>query len=94
MEQIGVYGMKKVAVCLVVLLALYAVFGSLMPDIKAIVASEYGLVGLGQSSGSFVVDSYPVSVHPEDIVVIFITVIAVGWIAVWYPVRYFAKRLL
>lgn len=46
MKRIGVYGMKKVAVCLVVLLALYAVFGSLMPDIKAIVASEYGLVGL------------------------------------------------
>ena len=36
----------------------------------------------------------PVSVHPDDIVVIFLTVIAVGWLAVWYPVRYFAKRLL
>ena len=51
-------------------------------------------MGLGESSGSFVVDSYPVSVHPEDIVVVFFTVIAVGWIAVWYPVRYFSKRLI
>lgn len=55
---------------------------------------RFGLVGLGRSSGSFVVDSYPVSVHPEDIIVIFITVLAVGFISVWYPVRYFAKRLL
>ena len=55
---------------------------------------EYGLVGLGSSSGSFVVDAYPVSVHPEDIFVVLATVICVGWLAVWYPVRYFSKRLL
>ena len=55
---------------------------------------EYGLVGLGSSSGSFVVDAYPVSVHPEDIFVVFATVICVGWLAVWYAVRYFSKRLL
>lgn len=54
----------------------------------------YGLVKLGRTSGSFVVDAYPVSVHPDDIVVIFITVLAVGFVAVWYPVRYFAKRLI
>lgn len=47
----------------------------------------YGFVSLGQSSGSFIVEAYPVSVHPEDIAVIFVTVIAVGWVAVWYPVK-------
>ena len=30
----------------------------------------------------------------DDIVLVFITVILVGWLAVWYPVRYFSKRLL
>lgn len=54
----------------------------------------YGLVGLGRSSGSFVVDAYPVSVHPDDIVIIFFTVLIVGFLAVWYPVRYFARKLL
>lgn len=54
----------------------------------------YGLVGLGRSSGSFIIDAYPVSVHPEDIAVIFVTVLAVGFTAVWYPVRYFAKRII
>lgn len=54
----------------------------------------YGLVKLGSSSGSFVIDAYPVSVHPEDILIIFVTVIAVGFLAVWYPVRYFSRRLL
>jgi len=55
---------------------------------------QYGFVRLGSSEGSFVVDAYPVSVHPTDIVLIFITVVAVGFLSVWYPVRYFAKRLL
>ncbi len=51
----------------------------------------YGLVALGQSSGSFIVEAYPVSVHPEDIAIIFVTVIAVGWISVWYPVKMIGK---
>ncbi|MBR5686718.1 MAG: ABC transporter permease [Prevotella sp.] len=54
----------------------------------------FGIVRLGDSSGNFVVDAYPVSVHFWDIVIIFFTVIAVGWLAVWYPVRYMSKRLL
>ena len=71
-----------------------AVAGILIGLLLCYLQQEYGIVGLGESSGSFVVDSYPVSVHPEDIVIVFLTVIAVGWMAVWYPVRYFAKRLL
>jgi lipoprotein-releasing system permease protein len=55
---------------------------------------QFGLVALGDSSGSFVVDSYPVSVHPDDIFLIFVTVVIVGYLAVWYPVRYLSKRLL
>lgn len=44
----------------------------------------YGLVKLGDSSGSFVVEAYPISVHPQDILLIFATVIVVGWLSVWY----------
>jgi lipoprotein-releasing system permease protein len=55
---------------------------------------QYGLVSLGNSSGNFVVDAYPVSVHYSDVAIIFLTVIAVGWLAVWYPVRYLSRQLL
>lgn len=55
---------------------------------------QYGIVRLGQSEGSFIIDAYPVSVHPWDIIFIFLTVVAIGFLSVWYPVRYFAKRLL
>jgi lipoprotein-releasing system permease protein len=54
---------------------------------------EYGLIALG-SSGSFVVDAYPVSVHASDVLLIFITVLLVGFLSVWYPVRFLSKRLL
>lgn len=74
--------------------AIGAVLGILIGLLLCWLQQVYGLVSLGSSSGSFIVDAYPVSVHPEDIVVVFITVLAVGFISVWYPVRYFAKRLI
>ena len=55
---------------------------------------RFGIVALGSSSGSFIINAYPVSVHPEDIILVFITVLFVGFLSVWYPVNYFAKRLL
>lgn len=71
-----------------------AVVGILVGLLLCWLQQQYGLVRLGSSEGSFVVDAYPVSVHPSDIVLIFITVLAVGFLSVWYPVRYFSKRLL
>ena len=55
---------------------------------------QYGLVSLGKSEGSFIVNAYPVSVHYTDVAWIFVTVIAVGWPSVWYPVRYLSRKLL
>ena len=74
--------------------AIGAVVGILAGLLLCWAQQTYGLVKLGSSSGSFIVDAYPVSVHPEDIILIFITVLVVGFLAVWYPVRYFARRLL
>lgn len=71
-----------------------AIIGILIGLLLCWLQQQYGIVSLGTSSGSFIVDAYPVSVHPEDIIVIFITVILVGFIAVWYPVRYFARKIL
>ena len=71
-----------------------AVIGILLGLLLCWLQQQYGLVRLGSSEGSFVVDAYPVSVHPWDVVIIFVTVVAVGFISVWYPVRYFSRRLL
>jgi lipoprotein-releasing system permease protein len=71
-----------------------AVFGILLGLLLCWLQQTFGLVSLGSSSGSFVVDAYPVSVHYSDVAIIFFTVIIVGWLAVWYPVRSLSKRLL
>lgn len=74
--------------------AIGAIIGILTGLLLCWLQQQYGLVRLGSTEGSFVVDAYPVSVHPWDVVIIFVTVLAVGFLSVWYPVRYFAKRLL
>lgn len=54
----------------------------------------FGWLRLGDSSGNFIIDAYPVSVHAVDVLLIFATVILVGFLTVWYPVRYLSRRLL
>lgn len=71
-----------------------AVIGILLGLLLCWLQQQYGLVRLGDSEGNFVIDAYPVSVHPWDVVLVFLTVIAVGFLSVWYPVRYFSHRLL
>lgn len=55
---------------------------------------EFGFISMGSSAGSFIVEAYPVSVHVGDLVIVFLTVLVVGWAAVWWPVRYLSRRLL
>ena len=74
--------------------AIGAILGIILGLALCWAQQTFGLVKLGSSSASFVVNAYPVSVHPEDVILIFITVLVVGFLSVWYPVRYFAKRLL
>ena len=51
------------------------------------VQQQYGLISMGRSEGSFIVESYPVVVRLWDIVAIFLTVLVVSALVVWYPVR-------
>lgn len=70
-----------------------AVAGIVLGVLLCWLQQTFGLISLG-ASGSFIVDAYPVSVHWEDVVLIFFTVLAVGFLSVWYPVRYLSRRLL
>ena len=58
------------------------------------IQQEYGIVKMGDSEGSFIIETYPVSVYWTDILLILVTVLAVGWLAIWYPVRYLSRTLL
>ena len=71
-----------------------AVAGLIIGLILCVLQQQYGLVKLGSSSGSFIVDAYPLSIRLSDIILVFVTVVAISWLAVWYPVRYLSRRLL
>ena len=74
--------------------AMGAVIGVALGLLLCWLQQEFGFVSLGESEGTFIVNAYPVSVHYSDVLIVFLTVIAVGWLSVWYPVRYLSKRLL
>ena len=77
---------------------LISLFGALSGIVLGLllcyIQQRFGIISLGGGNGSFIVDAYPVSVHVTDVVLIFITVITVGFLSVWYPVHYLTRRLL
>lgn len=76
-----------------IITAFGAVVGIVLGLLLCWLQQQYGLVQMG-ASGKYIVAAYPVSVHYVDVLIVFITVIAVGWLAVWYPVRYMSQKLL
>ena len=74
---------------------LIAAFGTLIGIVIGIVLCliqhHFGIISLGNN---FIVEAYPVSVRFTDILLIFITVLVVGFLSVIYPVKYMSKRLM
>ena len=71
-----------------------ALLGLVLGAVLCWVQQEYGLVSMGDNDGSFIVENYPVSVYLTDILLILVTVLAVGWLAIWYPVRYLTNKFI
>jgi lipoprotein-releasing system permease protein len=44
--------------------------------------------------GTFLIDYYPVQMQLFDFIIVFVTVLIIGLVASWYPVKYFTKRYL
>ncbi len=57
------------------------------------IQQHFGLIKL-KGSGSFVIDAYPVKIEPVDILLIWLTVLLIGWIAARYPVRQISRKYL
>lgn len=77
------------------LISVFGAVGGILSGLLLCWAQQrFGFITLGGGSGAFVVDAYPVSVHVSDVVLVFATVLAVGFLSVWYPVRNLSRRLL
>ena len=71
-----------------------AVAGILLGLFLCWLQQTFGIIALGNSEGTFIINAYPVSVHPWDVVIVFLTVMAVSFLSAWYPVHHFSRRLL
>lgn len=70
-----------------------AIFGLILGYIICWVQIRFELIKLG-SSGSFIIDAYPIKLIWTDFLLIFLTVVSIGYVAAWYPVRYITKRFV
>ena len=74
------------------LIAAYgAIAGIVVGVILCLIQHYFGIISLGNN---FIVEAYPVSVHLTDVLLIFITVLAVGALSVIFPVKYMSKKLM
>ena len=73
-----------------------ALVGVVLGLTLCLVQQEFGILtlGSGANAGAFVVDAYPVSVHWQDVLLILVTVLVIGFLSVLYPVKFFSQRLL
>lgn len=70
-----------------------AVVGLLLGMLVCWLQQTFGFLKL-DSMGSFVINNYPVKMIWTDFVLVLVTVVGIGLLASWYPIRIFTKRYL
>ncbi len=65
--------------------AVGAVVGIIIGTILSFLQEKIGFIKLGPG---FIVENYPVVIQFSDILLVFFTVLVMGFFAAWYPVRY------
>lgn len=75
-----------------------SLFGSIIGVVIGIglcfLQQRFGFISLGQNAGTFIVDAYPVEVEWTDIVIVLVTALSIGFIAVLYPVHFIGRKRL
>jgi lipoprotein-releasing system permease protein len=69
-----------------------AIVGILIGVGLCLLQQHFGFLKFGSSAGSYIIDVYPVSMKLSDIIIVFFTVVLIGYLAVWYPVKYLSKK--
>lgn len=69
-----------------------AFIGILIGVTLCLLQQSFGLIKLGEMSDAFIIDAYPVRVELSDIATVFLTVLIIGFLAAWYPVRYLGNK--
>jgi len=70
-----------------------AVLGVILGVLTCWAQIQFGVIKF-PGNGSFAVSAYPVEIHYSNLILIFITVLLIGFLAAWYPVRYISGKYI
>jgi lipoprotein-releasing system permease protein len=68
--------------------------GLVLGGIIAFLQQRFGIIKLGGGQGNYVVDAYPVVVQALDFLYVLLTVLIIGALTAWYPVRQISRKYL
>lgn len=71
-----------------------AIIGIAGGIILCLLQQKFGLIQLGEAGTSFIIDAYPIHILAGDVIAVFLTVLSIGFLAAWYPVRYLGRKWL
>jgi len=75
-----------------------SIFGAIIGTIAGLAICQaqiaFGFVKLQGGGGSFVIDAYPITIIPLDILLIFCSVVLIGFVAAWFPVKHISEKFL
>lgn len=100
-EDIGIYralGMTKEKIISIfklegnLITGFGALIGLILGTLLCLLQEYYGFITLG--NGSYIVSAYPVKVITSDVLIIMITVITIGYIASYFPVKYLVNKIV
>ena len=100
-EDIGIYralGMPKEKIISIfklegnLITGFGALIGLILGTLLCLLQEYYGFITLG--NGSYIVSAYPVKVITSDVLIIMITVISIGYIASYFPVKYLVNKIV
>lgn len=69
-----------------------ALFGLILGIGICLIQEKFGLITLGD--GSYIIDAYPVKLVFEDIFIIIVTVLIIGYTASYFPVRFLVNKIM
>ena len=75
-----------------------SILGALIGTVAGVAICQaqiaFGFVKLQGGGGSFIIDSYPMKIIPLDILLIFCSVVLIGFLAAWFPVKHISGKFL
>ncbi|WP_059026874.1 ABC transporter permease [Gabonibacter massiliensis] len=100
-EDIGIYqalGMSREKIISIfklegnLITGIGALFGLIVGSLLCLGQEYFGWITLGE--GNYMIDAYPVKLIGHDILIILISVIAIGYLASHFPVKYLIRKIV